>query len=123
MKNTILQVVQHLRPGGIETMALELMKQLSRDHTVHLVSLEGNYQEAVSAWPRLACSPKKRHLWLSFPHFLAPKNALRGFGGIPPPPTFKNLQNREGEHPPPSKRLNTPFLVLFAQPFFPFQHR
>ncbi|MCJ8338140.1 MAG: glycosyltransferase [Pseudomonadales bacterium] len=61
MKKTILQVVQHLRPGGIETMALELMKQLSPDHTVHLVSLEGNYQEAVSAWPRLASVKTQLH--------------------------------------------------------------
>ncbi|NRA22508.1 MAG: glycosyl transferase, partial [Oceanospirillaceae bacterium] len=39
MRQTILQVVQHLRPGGIETMALELMKQLSSEHDMLIVSL------------------------------------------------------------------------------------
>ncbi|EPJ43691.1 MAG: hypothetical protein OFPI_42010 [Osedax symbiont Rs2] len=61
MKQTILQVVQHLRPGGIETMALELMRQLGTDHKVHLVSLEGSYQQAVNAWPRLASVGTQLH--------------------------------------------------------------
>ena len=53
MRQTILQVVQHLRPGGIETMALELMKQLSSEHDMHIVSLEGEMKQALKAWPRL----------------------------------------------------------------------
>ena len=61
MKQTILQVVQHLRPGGIETMALELMRQLSAEHQVHLVSLEGSYQQALNAWPRLAAVGAQLH--------------------------------------------------------------
>jgi len=61
MKQTILQVVQHLRPGGIETMALELTRQLSRYHNVHIVSLEDSYQQALDAWPRLASVGAQLH--------------------------------------------------------------
>ena len=50
---THLQVVQHLRPGGIETMALDL---LANGHTADrrlIVSLEGNQSQAIKIWPRL----------------------------------------------------------------------
>ena len=53
MKNIIVQVVQHLRPGGIETMALDLMNQLDNQCEMHIFSLEGNAQQAISQWPRL----------------------------------------------------------------------
>ena len=61
MRQTILQVVQHLRPGGIETMALELMKQLLPEHDIHIVSLEGEQQAALKAWPRLALYKSQLH--------------------------------------------------------------
>ena len=41
MRNVHVQVVQHLKPGGIETMALDLMRCASADQEVHVVSLEG----------------------------------------------------------------------------------
>lgn len=53
-KQVIIQVVQHLRPGGIETMALDLLKQLEEKANVYIFSLEGNEQDAIDAWPRLA---------------------------------------------------------------------
>ena len=50
----IVHVVQHMRPGGLEVMALELARAQSARHDVRVVSLEGSAEEAVSAWPRLA---------------------------------------------------------------------
>ncbi len=54
MKPIIVQVVQHLRPGGIETMALDLLQQLRQKAEVYIFSLEGDEQSAISDWPRLA---------------------------------------------------------------------
>ena len=45
------QIVQHLRPGGIEALALTLLGQ-QPDNVI--ISLEGNKNQAISAWPRLA---------------------------------------------------------------------
>lgn len=53
MKTVILQVVQHLQPGGIETMALELQAHPVNDETTYVVSLEGSREEALERWPRL----------------------------------------------------------------------
>ncbi|OEE86537.1 glycosyl transferase [Enterovibrio norvegicus FF-162] len=50
---TIVQVVQHLRPGGLEVMALELMKFSHHGHAMKIVSLEGDAKSALAAWPRL----------------------------------------------------------------------
>jgi glycosyltransferase involved in cell wall biosynthesis len=51
---THVQVVQHLRPGGIETMALDLLANGQTDEKRLIVSLEGNQRQAIEAWPRLA---------------------------------------------------------------------
>lgn len=50
----IIHVVQHLRPGGLEVMALELARAQSTRHPVMVLSLEGNAEDAIAAWPRLA---------------------------------------------------------------------
>ncbi|WP_039850174.1 MULTISPECIES: glycosyltransferase [Grimontia] len=50
---TIVQVVQHLRPGGLEVMALELMNFSTFRNNMKIVSLEGNLESAIAAWPRL----------------------------------------------------------------------
>ncbi|CZF81131.1 GDP-mannose-dependent alpha-(1-6)-phosphatidylinositol monomannoside mannosyltransferase [Grimontia celer] len=50
---TIVQVVQHLRPGGLEVMALELMNFSTFRHNMKIVSLEGDMESAIAAWPRL----------------------------------------------------------------------
>lgn len=53
---TIVHVVQHLRPGGIECLVLEIMKHnLSEQNgdQVFIVSLEGDKQDALNNWPRL----------------------------------------------------------------------
>ncbi len=51
---TIIQIVQHLRPGGIETMALDLLSFGSKSNTCYLVSLEDTFENSVKQWPRLA---------------------------------------------------------------------
>ena len=50
---TVVQIVQHLRPGGIETMALDLATLgEARDQTV-IISLEGDRDTMIESWPRL----------------------------------------------------------------------
>lgn len=69
MKNVIVQVVQHLQPGGIETMALDLMQEYSKHSQVHIVCLEGNKEEAIKTWPRL-------EQWQAQLHFLNKSSGL-----------------------------------------------
>jgi glycosyltransferase involved in cell wall biosynthesis len=54
MPEVVVQVVQHLRPGGLEVMALDLLRQAPAGVRVHLVSLDGDRVAALAAWPRLA---------------------------------------------------------------------
>lgn len=67
MKNTdkkvVVQVVQHLRAGGIECLVLEMMRSSLRtnDENMHIISLEGSMEEALSNWPRLLPYKKKLH--------------------------------------------------------------
>lgn len=51
MKAVHVQIVQHLKPGGIETLSLEFLQQ--KDVTVYLVSLEGNKKSSLEQWPKL----------------------------------------------------------------------
>jgi len=50
---TIIQVVQHLTPGGIEVMAIELKKCNDESARMLIVSLEGTKEDAIERWPRL----------------------------------------------------------------------
>ncbi|MFT5879366.1 MAG: glycosyltransferase involved in cell wall biosynthesis [Moritella sp.] len=50
---TIIQVVQHLRPGGIETLSLDLASFSAPSEKTIIISLEGNIETAINAWPRL----------------------------------------------------------------------
>lgn len=52
MTGPVVQIVQHLRPGGIECMVLDLTAR-SRQPSL-IVSLEGDRAAALAAWPRLA---------------------------------------------------------------------
>ena len=52
--STIIQIVQHLRPGGIETMALDLLSFGSKSNTCYIISLEDTFENAVIQWPKLA---------------------------------------------------------------------
>lgn len=49
----IIHVVQHLTPGGLEVMALELMRVQARAHETMIISLEGDRDQTLAAWPRL----------------------------------------------------------------------
>jgi glycosyltransferase involved in cell wall biosynthesis len=49
----IIHVVQHLRPGGLEVMALELARIQARSHPALVVSLDGEPEAALESWPRL----------------------------------------------------------------------
>lgn len=49
----VAQIVQHLAPGGIETMALDLQRKAEYPENVHIISLEGKLSEAVKHWSRL----------------------------------------------------------------------
>ena len=51
---TVIQVVQHLRPGGLETVALDLFDCHSSHERCFIISLEGTRREAIHHWPRLA---------------------------------------------------------------------
>ncbi|MBD1390762.1 glycosyltransferase [Neiella sp. HB171785] len=51
--STYIQVVQHLKPGGIETMALDLCRMHKQGETGYVVSLEGRRDEALANWPKL----------------------------------------------------------------------
>ncbi|MGF1725426.1 glycosyltransferase [Photobacterium nomapromontoriensis] len=50
---TVIQVVQHLQPGGIETLVLDLQRFSHPEQSSYIVSLEGSMDEALQNWPRL----------------------------------------------------------------------
>jgi len=56
---TVIQVVQHMRPGGIETMALDLAGFCEQHERTRIISLEGNIESALKHWPRLEAMTDK----------------------------------------------------------------
>ena len=50
---TVIQIVQHLQPGGIETLVLDLASLTSQKHKVFIISLESDKSRALANWPRL----------------------------------------------------------------------
>ncbi|CAM3626173.1 GDP-mannose-dependent alpha-(1-6)-phosphatidylinositol monomannoside mannosyltransferase [Vibrio aerogenes CECT 7868] len=52
-QTTTIHVVQHLSPGGLECLVLELLRLASPSNQVLIVSLEGEHQQALEKWPRL----------------------------------------------------------------------
>ncbi|EGU43280.1 putative glycosyl transferase [Vibrio ichthyoenteri ATCC 700023] len=68
-----VHVVQHLAPGGIETLVLEMLRLANERHRVLVISLEGNLPRAIQQWPKLA-SFKGNLIFLNKPsgfHFSA----------------------------------------------------
>lgn len=49
----IIHVVQHLAPGGIESLTLELLRFANPEDQLLVVSLEGTKEQALQLWPRL----------------------------------------------------------------------
>lgn len=62
-KKVVVQVVQHLRAGGIECLVLEMMRTslITHGEDMHIISLEGSMEEALSNWPRLLPYKEKLH--------------------------------------------------------------
>ncbi|MFQ2272639.1 glycosyltransferase [Aeromonas enteropelogenes] len=52
-RTAIVQIVQHLQPGGLETMVLNLSQANERHQPMHIVSLEGSKEALLAAWPAL----------------------------------------------------------------------
>ena len=50
---TIIHVVQHLAPGGLEAMVLDMLTFTNPKHNIMVVSLDGTIDNATNAWPRL----------------------------------------------------------------------
>ena len=49
----VIHVVQHLAPGGLETLTLDLLRLADPSDQVLIFSLEGTKQESVKNWPKL----------------------------------------------------------------------
>lgn len=49
----VIHVVQHLAPGGLETLTLDLLRLAKPCDQVFIVSLEGTKQESIDNWPKL----------------------------------------------------------------------
>lgn len=49
----VIQIVQHFKPGGIETLVLDFLAHPPVGHSTFAVSLEGDIAQALKAWPRL----------------------------------------------------------------------
>jgi glycosyltransferase involved in cell wall biosynthesis len=74
--DTVIQVVQHMRPGGIETMALDLISFYEQKERSFIVSLEGDKKSAIDHWPRLK-SVENNLIFLNKKSGLKPKLALQ----------------------------------------------
>ena len=61
-KSVVAQIVQHLAPGGIETMVLDLQRRAPDPEQVHIISLEGDLETACNHWPRLENIPRLHFL-------------------------------------------------------------
>ncbi|AZZ92831.1 glycosyltransferase [Hahella sp. KA22] len=75
-RKVVVQVVQHLSPGGIESICLELQSFAGSNADVHLVSLEGRESQMVSLWPRLSQYAGVMH-FLDKPPGLQPRLLLK----------------------------------------------
>lgn len=49
----IIHVVQHLAPGGLETLTLDLLRLAKPTDQVLIVSLEGTKEDSINNWPKL----------------------------------------------------------------------
>ncbi|MGF1762265.1 glycosyltransferase [Aliivibrio kagoshimensis] len=62
----IVEVIQHLKPGGIESLVLDLNHFISKDHQTYIVCLEGSFEESLTYWPKLE-NIKERLIFLNKP--------------------------------------------------------
>ncbi|CAH6969749.1 Glycosyltransferase SypP [Vibrio chagasii] len=52
-RKKVIHVVQHLAPGGLETLTLDLLRLAKPLDQVLIVSLEGTKDKAIKNWPKL----------------------------------------------------------------------
>ena len=67
----VAHVVQHLRPGGIESLALEMLRAEGGRARQIVISLDGDREAALAAWPRLEAFAD-RLIFLGKPSGVAP---------------------------------------------------
>jgi len=60
MKPIVVQVIQHLKPGGIEALVMEILQQ-SNAVSYHIIALEGLVEDAVKQFPKLLAHVDKIH--------------------------------------------------------------
>lgn len=60
-KRPAFLIVQHLRPGGIEVLALNLLETLRDSRDLHIVALEDTKTKALSHWPILHTHQDRLH--------------------------------------------------------------
>lgn len=70
MTKKIIQIVQHLRPGGIESLVLNFKHFEAANEEVHIISLEGSLEESCHQWDKL--NVYRKHL-----HFMEKKSGIR----------------------------------------------
>lgn len=51
---TMVQIVQHLIPGGIEKLVIDLLRFHTPDTQVYIIALEGNAEDCLKKWPELS---------------------------------------------------------------------
>jgi glycosyltransferase involved in cell wall biosynthesis len=66
----VAHVVQYLRPGGIESLALEMVRSERGRARQIIVSLDGDRDEGIAYWPRLAEFADRLHFLGKPPGFI-----------------------------------------------------
>jgi glycosyltransferase involved in cell wall biosynthesis len=66
----VAHVVQQLRPGGIESLALEMVRSERGRARQIIVSLDGDRDDAIASWPRLADFAERLHFLGKPPGFV-----------------------------------------------------
>ncbi|OED41971.1 hypothetical protein ACH42_12715 [Endozoicomonas sp. (ex Bugula neritina AB1)] len=54
----VAHIIQHMAPGGIEAMVLDLQSKASVPENVYIISLEGTFDEASQNWSRVRNTPR-----------------------------------------------------------------
>ncbi len=75
---TIIHVVQHLSPGGLEALALNMLAFSNPQQKVLIISLEGTKQESISKWSKLE-AVKNQLIFLNKPSGYSVKTLVQLF--------------------------------------------
>ncbi|EPE2669116.1 glycosyltransferase [Vibrio parahaemolyticus] len=68
-KKVVLHVVQHLAPGGLETLVLDMLRFAEPRHDVFVVSLEGAKSQSLAKWAKLTEYKSQLHFLNKQPGF------------------------------------------------------